>query len=98
MAPIQLAIRLLITARSALLELPEVKNGVEAFDAASLTWPWRHADPRVDALQRDVMRAVSEHKHGSRAEAFEAIAAASGSDRASGCWPDGTSAVCGSHD
>jgi radical SAM superfamily enzyme YgiQ (UPF0313 family) len=77
-ASIQLGIRLLITARSALLELPDIKNGVDPFDAASLTWPWRHADPRVDALQRDVMRVVSEHKHGSRAETFDAIAVAAG--------------------
>ena len=27
---------------------------VEPFDAASLCHPWRHPDPRVDALQRDV--------------------------------------------
>ena len=45
-APIQLGIRLLVTADSALLELDEIRQGVGAFDAASLTWPWRHRDPR----------------------------------------------------
>ena len=73
-APIQLAIRLLVTARSALLELPEIRGGVDAYDAASLSYPWRHADPRVDDLQRDVMRIVSAPDRGSRVEVFGAIA------------------------
>ena len=57
-APIQLAIRLLITSGSPLLDLPDIGEVVEPFDAASLTWPWRHRDPRLDALQADVMRLV----------------------------------------
>jgi radical SAM superfamily enzyme YgiQ (UPF0313 family) len=55
-APIQLAIRLLVTAESKLLELPDVRNLVAPFDPESLTWPWRHPDRRVDALQTAVMR------------------------------------------
>jgi radical SAM superfamily enzyme YgiQ (UPF0313 family) len=55
-APIQLAIRLLVTADSALLELADVRDVVEPFDGESLTWPWRHPDERVDLLQREVMR------------------------------------------
>jgi len=31
---------------------------IERFDSHSLTHVWRHADPRVDALQRDVERLV----------------------------------------
>ena len=57
-APIQLAIRLLITAGSPLLALPGIQAVITEFDAASLTWPWRHRDPRVDALQQSVMRDV----------------------------------------
>ena len=57
-APIQLAIRLLITSGSPLLELPDIQAVVTEFDPASLTWPWRHRDPRVDALQRSVMQSV----------------------------------------
>jgi tRNA A37 methylthiotransferase MiaB len=57
-APIQLAIRLLITNGSPLLELPDIQAVVDEFDPASLTWPWRHRDPRVDALQQSVMRDV----------------------------------------
>jgi radical SAM superfamily enzyme YgiQ (UPF0313 family) len=74
-APIQLAIRLLVTARSALLDLPDIRAAVEPFDARSLTWPWRHHDARVDALQRDVIRTVGEHVQDHRSEAFESIAA-----------------------
>jgi radical SAM superfamily enzyme YgiQ (UPF0313 family) len=57
-APIQLAIRLLITSGSLLLELPDIQAAITEFDPASLTWPWRHRDPRVDALQESVMESV----------------------------------------
>ena len=57
-APIQLAIRLLVTAESKLLELPDIRDLVSPFDAQSLTFPWRHPDPRVDELQRAVMQVV----------------------------------------
>ena len=67
-APIQLAIRLLITNGSPLLELPDIQAVITRFDPASLTWPWRHRDPRVDALQQSVMRAV-----GVRAQARRAV-------------------------
>lgn len=75
-APIQLAIRLLVTADSALLELPEVRDLVEPFDGSSLTWPWHHHDARVDALQRDVMQIVSRLSGAPRADVFETIRAA----------------------
>jgi hypothetical protein len=74
-APIQLAIRLLITAGSPLLELDDIRRVVEPFDAASLTWPWRHPDPRVDALQATVMRFVGTAAAMPRAQAFAGIAA-----------------------
>jgi len=67
-APIQLAIRLLITNGSPLLELPDIQAVITTFDPASLTWPWRHRDPRVDALQQSVMRSV-----GVRAQARRAV-------------------------
>lgn len=57
-APIQLAIRLLIPAGSKLLELPEVREMVGPFDEAGLVYPWRHADPRVDQLQADIQALV----------------------------------------
>jgi radical SAM superfamily enzyme YgiQ (UPF0313 family) len=72
-APIQLAIRLLVTAASPLLELPDIAARVEAFDRASLTWPWRHENPGVDRLQRDVMQLVGLSTAGSRSATFAAV-------------------------
>jgi hypothetical protein len=72
-APIQLAIRLLVTAESSLLELEDIRGAVEPFDAASLTWPWHHRDPAVDTLQRDVMSIVTAGASSSRGEVFAAL-------------------------
>ena len=58
-APIQLAIRLLIPAGSRLLELNEVQRIVGAFEAAALAYPWRNPDPRVDALCEEIQEIVS---------------------------------------
>ena len=55
---IQLAIRLLIPAGSRLLELPEVQQIVGEFDKNLLAYPWRHADPRVDQLQRELDKEI----------------------------------------
>ena len=72
-APIQLAIRLLITNGSPLLELPDIQRTVGNFDPASLTWPWRHPDVKIDALQQQVMRRVGSNPRASRGETFAAI-------------------------
>jgi radical SAM superfamily enzyme YgiQ (UPF0313 family) len=72
-APIQLAIRLLVTAGSPLLELEEIESAVQPFDPGSLTWPWRHSDPRVDRLQEEVMRLVGVTTDNSREATFEGI-------------------------
>ena len=80
-APIQLAIRLLVTAGSPLLELADVAARVRAFEGRSLTWPWRHEDGRVDRLQEDVMRLVGVKIAASRSSVFEmtmALARAAG--------------------
>jgi radical SAM superfamily enzyme YgiQ (UPF0313 family) len=53
-APIQLAIRLLIPAGSRLLELPDVRAMVGPFDSAALVFPWKHEDSRVDALCHEI--------------------------------------------
>ena len=73
-APIQLAIRLLVTAESKLLELPDIKDAIEPFDPDSLSWPWRHRDRTVDHLQQQVMHVVSSRARGRRREVFAAIA------------------------
>ena len=54
-APVQWGIRLLVTWASRLLELDDIKARVGPFDAKTLTYPWKHRDPRVDALQQQVM-------------------------------------------
>jgi len=72
-APIQLAIRLLITQGSRLLELGDIQRAIGPFDSASLTFPWTHADVEVDALQRDVMSLVAGESHEGRTASFAAI-------------------------
>jgi radical SAM superfamily enzyme YgiQ (UPF0313 family) len=57
-APVQWGLRLLITQGSRLLELDEMRTLAGPFDSLSLTYPWAHADPRVDHLQTDIMRLV----------------------------------------
>jgi radical SAM superfamily enzyme YgiQ (UPF0313 family) len=64
LAPVQLAIRLLIPAGSYLLKLPEVQRLVGPFDEAALSYRWKHPDPRVDALQREIEAMV---QHASKA-------------------------------
>ena len=58
-APIQLAIRLLIPAGSRLLELEEVKQFVAPFDPSALMYPWENPDPRVDALADEIEQIVA---------------------------------------
>lgn len=74
-APIQLAIRLLIPAGSRLLELDEVRALVQPFDDAALVYPWKHADPRVDALCEEIQEIVraSEKVGRPRARTFARI-------------------------
>jgi hypothetical protein len=76
-APIQLAIRLLIPEGSRILELAEIRQRIGAFDSAALYYPWRHEDNAVDALARDVQQIVerSEKLGRSRAQIFERVAA-----------------------
>ncbi len=79
-APVQLALRLLITSGSRLLELDEVRGMVRPFDAASLVYPWVHDDPEVDILAARVFRVVADRqKQGrSRSEIFQEICEVSG--------------------
>jgi len=58
-APIQLAIRLLVPAGSRLLDLPEARAAIGEFDNAALSHQWQHPDPRVDRLQRRLEDAVA---------------------------------------
>jgi len=74
-APIQLGIRLLIPEGSRLLELDEVRRNVGPFDPESLFYPWKHADPRVDALSETVQAIAAEgdRRKESRSMVFERI-------------------------
>jgi radical SAM superfamily enzyme YgiQ (UPF0313 family) len=74
-APVQYAIRLLVTASSGLLEREDVRGLVGEFDADRLVWPWRHRDPRVDRLQEEVFRLVHEasHRGEERRDVFEKL-------------------------
>jgi radical SAM superfamily enzyme YgiQ (UPF0313 family) len=74
-APIQLAIRLLIPAASRLLELEEIHETVWPFDEAALVYPWKNVDASVDRLCAELQQIV--HAGGkmnrSRSQIFEHI-------------------------
>jgi radical SAM superfamily enzyme YgiQ (UPF0313 family) len=74
-APIQLGIRLLIPEGSRLLELDEVRSNIGPFDPQSLFYPWKHTDPRVDALSETVQAIAAEgdRRKESRTTVFERI-------------------------
>lgn len=72
-APVQWSIRLLVTWNSRLLDLPEVAALAGSFDPGTLTYPWTHPDPQVDALQRSVMELVGVRMPQSRRETFARI-------------------------
>ena len=72
-APIQYAIRLLVTDKSRLLELDDIKRLVRRFDPVSLTYPWVHADPRVDRLHAAVSSIVGVRIGAPRGEVFDRV-------------------------
>ena len=80
-APVQWGLRLLITEGSRLLELADIRSGIGGFDARTLTYPWRHADPRVDDLQAALMRAVGVQGARSRRDVFDDVCYLSGFTR-----------------
>lgn len=79
-APIQLALRLLVPAGSLLLDDPDLVAVLGAFNAEGLAWAWRHRDPAVDELQRRLMEAVTVGEAGgaTRPEIFAEVWAAAG--------------------
>jgi radical SAM superfamily enzyme YgiQ (UPF0313 family) len=74
-APVQLAIRLLIPEGSLLLELPDVRAILEPFDTAGLCYPWKNADPAVDELCRSIHAAIqrADKRRAGREEIFREI-------------------------
>jgi radical SAM superfamily enzyme YgiQ (UPF0313 family) len=69
-APIQLAIRLLIPQGSLMLDLDEVRAVTRGFDPVSLTHRWVHTDPRVDALQERLAALAGARLDASREQTF----------------------------
>jgi radical SAM superfamily enzyme YgiQ (UPF0313 family) len=74
-SPIQLAIRLLIPQGSKVLELDDVRAVIGRFDPVTLTYRWRHVDPRVDALQREIAALVGVRVSSDRRAVFDEISA-----------------------
>ena len=74
-APIQLAIRLLIPAGSRLLELEEIRQIVGPFDSNALVYPWNNPNPALDWLAEELQEIVAfrEKKKLSRAAIFEQL-------------------------
>lgn len=74
-APIQLAIRLLVPEGSRLLELPEVRAKLDAFDSSALSYRWRHEDPELDALCARIQKLIpaEERRKSSRRSIFARI-------------------------
>jgi radical SAM superfamily enzyme YgiQ (UPF0313 family) len=77
-APIQLAIRLLIPAGSRLLKLSDIRALAEPFDERAMVHPWKHSDSRVDALCDELQRIIhsGEKMNQTRARIFQRIEAA----------------------
>lgn len=57
-APVQLALRLLVPEGATLLDDPDVRSLVGGLDPDRLMYPWVHPDSRVDDLQREVTELV----------------------------------------
>jgi hypothetical protein len=74
-APIQLAIRLLLPEGSPLLTLDDMRVHVDNFDPATLSYRWRHPDPRVDALQEAVFAIVGQRVGSPRRAVFDEVSA-----------------------
>jgi len=74
-APVQLAIRLLIPKGSWMLKIDGFEDLIEPFDDALLGYPWHHRDPAVDALAKQVMELAmaSEDTDQTRADVFATI-------------------------
>jgi radical SAM superfamily enzyme YgiQ (UPF0313 family) len=67
-APIQLALRLLIPSGSRLLDLADIQAVIGEFDEPALLYRWRHPDPAVDHLASQAIRIAA--SRGSRREIF----------------------------
>jgi len=74
-APIQLAIRLLIPEGSRMLTVDDMRRSIGAFDPVTLTYRWTHPDSRVDQLHGEVAALVGARINANRRAVFEEISA-----------------------
>jgi radical SAM superfamily enzyme YgiQ (UPF0313 family) len=58
--PVHFSIRLLVPPSSALLDQPDTEQWLGPLDEANFTYTWRHPDPSVDLLQRQVSSRVEQ--------------------------------------
>src|SRR5262249_2579562 len=72
-APIQLAIRLLVPEGSRLLTLDAMRRHLGRFDPVTLTYRWSHPDSRVDALHGDISAIVGTRLNANRCALFDEI-------------------------
>ncbi len=74
-APIQLAIRLLVTEGSKLLEIRDIQELLGRFNQKNLCYEWHHPDPEMDELHAEVLRLVSTgvKNNQTRQEIFETL-------------------------
>jgi len=72
-APIQLAIRLLVPEGSRLLDLEDVRGLVAPFDPATLAYPWVSPYPGVDEMQVRILDLVGRRPGVARHEVFEEV-------------------------
>jgi radical SAM superfamily enzyme YgiQ (UPF0313 family) len=81
-APVQLALRLLIPSGSRLLELDDIHTVITGYDERALVYRWRHPDPGVDELGKEALRVVDEGTRArlSRQEIFTRLQAVAGVD------------------
>jgi len=77
-APVQWGLRLLITQGSRLLELSDIQRLVGPFDSKTLTYPWVHQHPHVDALQQSVAQLAGVRATQPRGELFNAVSELAG--------------------
>ena len=59
-APIQLALRLLIPRGSRMLELDDVQSVITGFDEPALLYRWKHEDPAMDALAEQALKLAAQ--------------------------------------
>jgi radical SAM superfamily enzyme YgiQ (UPF0313 family) len=74
-APVQLSIRLLIPQGSHMLKIDGMDAFITGHDSSALSYQWRHPDPRMDQLHKDIMALVEDHqtRDAARSETFQGL-------------------------